>query len=137
MPSHHPLLLLVALHESVLDLASLSVHLGAHGIRQANQAGVFPLPSRLAPRGWFVFYQPFFDQPVPRRLIDVQGKRSDAILEEAALLSTRFGESGLLLENCILKLYVCLYKLFLAVPIQKCLNTTKSEVPELFPPKNF
>ena len=65
MPSHHPLLLLVALHESVLDLASLSVHLGAHGIRHANQAGVFPLPSRLAPGGWLVFYQPFFDQPVP------------------------------------------------------------------------
>ena len=67
----------------------------------------------------------------------LQDKRSDATLEEAALLSTRFGESGLLLENCILKLYVCLYKLSLAVPIQKCLNTTKSEVPELFPPKNF
>ena len=97
MPSHHPLLLLVALHESVLDLASLSVHLGAHGIRHAIQAGVFPLPSRLAPRGWFVFYQPFFDQRVPRRLIDVQGKRLDAALEKATSLSTVFSKTGLLL----------------------------------------
>ena len=97
MPSHHPLLLLVALHESVLDLASLSVHLGAHGIRHANQAGVFPLPSRLAPGGWLVFYQPFFDQRVPRRLIDVQGKRLDAALEKATSLSTVFSKTGLLL----------------------------------------
>ena len=97
MPSHHPLLLLVALHESVLDLASLSVHLGAHGIRHANQAGVFPLPSRLAPGGWLVFYQPFFDQPVPRRLIDVQGKRLDATLEKTTSLPTFFGKTGLLL----------------------------------------
>ena len=97
MASHHPLLLLVALHESVLDLASLSVHLGAHGIRHANQAGVFPLPSRLAPGGRLVFYQPFFDQPVPRRLIDVQGKRLDAALEKATSLSTVFSKTGLLL----------------------------------------
>ena len=97
MPSHHPLLLLVALHESVLDLASLSVHLGAHGIRHAIQAGVFPLPSRLAPGGRLVFYQPFFDQRVPRRLIDVQGKRLDAALEKATSLSTVFSKTGLLL----------------------------------------
>ena len=99
MPSHHPLLLLVALHESVLDLASLSVHLGAHGIRHANQAGVFPLPSRLAPGGWLVFYQPFLYQLVPRIFKDVQAIMHDATLEKATLLFTVFCKTGLLLKD--------------------------------------
>ena len=88
MPSHHPLLLLVALHESVLDLASLSVHLGAHGIRHAIQAGVFPLPSRLAPRGWFVFYQPFFYQHIPSPFKNREVPIPDATFEKATLFST-------------------------------------------------
>ena len=126
---HHHVLLLVFLYEGVPDLASCYIHFGAHAVRIASTAGVFLLQAMVwgwkAPWGWFIFYQPFFYQTVPRRLIDVQGKRSDATLEEAALLSTRFGESGLLLENCILMIDVCKYRLFfLVVPIQKFLSTT-------------
>ena len=93
---HHPVLLLVFLYEGVSDLASFDVPLCAHGVRIANHAGAFFLG---APVGWSVFYQPFFDQPVPRRLKGVQGKILDATLEKATPLSTVFSKTGLLLEN--------------------------------------
>ena len=98
-PSHYPVLLLVAPHESLLDLASFGVHLGAHCIRMANHAGVFLLPAGLAPGGWLVFYQSVLYQTVPRRLKDVQGVKLDATLENATSLSTVIGKTGLLLEN--------------------------------------
>ena len=85
------MLLLVVLYESVLDLASFNVHLGAHGICTANHARVFILQAGLAPGGWIVFYQPFLYQLVPRRLKDVQGKSHDATLEKATSFSTVFG----------------------------------------------
>ena len=91
------MILLVSPYESVLDLVSFIVPLGAHGVRTASHAWVFIFPARLAPGGWLVFYQPFFDQPVPRRLIDVQGKSLDAALEKATSLSTVFSKTGLLL----------------------------------------
>ena len=93
------MLLLVAPYESVLGLATFNVLLGAHCIRHANHAGVFPVQARLAPGGWLVFYQPFFYQTVPRSLKDVQGPILDATLEKSTSLSTIFGKTGLLLEN--------------------------------------
>ena len=94
--------LLVALDEGVLRLASEDVHLGAHGVRVAGQTWVFPLPSRLAPGGWFVLDQTLFYQTVSRRLKDVQGVSLDAALEKATLLFAVFGKTGLLLkkQNC-------------------------------------
>ena len=56
--SYHPVILLVSLYESVLDLASSIVPLGAHGVRTAGRAWVFILQARLAPGSWLVFYQP-------------------------------------------------------------------------------
>ena len=96
-PSHYPVLLLIAPHESLLDLASFGVHLGAHCIRMANHAGVFLLPAGLAPGGWLVFYQPFLYQFIPRRLKGVQDPILDATLEKTTSLSTIFGKTGLLL----------------------------------------
>ena len=64
MPSLHPVLLLVVFYEGVLLLSSFDVHLGAHGVRIASHAGIFPVPAGLAQVGWLVFYQPFLYQPV-------------------------------------------------------------------------
>ena len=95
------MLLLVFCYEGVPGLASCYVPFGAHGVRSARPAGVFLLGASLcvwkAPGGWFIFYQSFFYQTVPRRLIDVQGKRLDAALEKATSLSTVFSKTGLLL----------------------------------------
>jgi len=92
-----PVLLLVALEEGVLGLSSEDVHLGAHGVRVAGQTRVFPLPSWLAPGGWFVLYQTFFDQTVSRRLKDVQGESLDAALKKTTFLFTVFGKFRLLI----------------------------------------
>ena len=97
------MLLLVALVEGVLGLASEDVQLGAHGVRVAGRAGVFPLPPRLAPGGRLVLDQTFLDQTVSRRLKDVQCERLDAALEKATLLFAVFGKTGLLLEKQSLK----------------------------------
>ena len=97
MASHHHVLLLVFLYEGVPDLSSFVVHLGAHGVRSASQTWVFPAKANLAPGGWFVFYQPFFYQTVPRSLKDVQVPILDATLEKATFLSTVIGKTGLLL----------------------------------------
>ena len=43
MLSHHPVFLLVFRYEGVRDLASFFVLFGAHGVRSANQAGVFQI----------------------------------------------------------------------------------------------
>ena len=94
---------LVALVEGVLCLASEDVHLGAHGIRVAGQAGVLPLPSRLAQGGRLGFDQPLLDQTVSRCLKDVQRECLDAALEKATSLFTVFGKTGLLLEKQSLK----------------------------------
>ena len=100
------MLLLIFCYEGVPGLVSCYVPFGAHGVRSARPAGVFLLGASLcvwkAPGGWFIFYQSFFYQTVPRRLKDVQEKGCDATFEKATLLFTRFGETGLLLENCIL-----------------------------------
>ena len=93
------MLLLVAIYEGVLDLASEDVHLGAHGVRIAGKAGVNSCQISLAPGGWFVFYQPFLYQPIPRILKDVQCNTTDAALEKSAPLPTFVGKTGLLLEN--------------------------------------
>ena len=47
MLSHHPVFLLVLRYEGVSDLASFVVLLGAHGVRSANQAGVFQIYAAL------------------------------------------------------------------------------------------
>ena len=64
MSSRHPVLLLVVFYEGVLLLSSFDVHLGAHGVRIASHAGVFPVVAGLAQVGWLVLYQPFLYQPV-------------------------------------------------------------------------
>ena len=97
------MLLLVALIEGVLGLAGEDVHLGAHGVRVAGQAGVFPLPARLAPGGRLGLDQTFLDQTVSRRLKDVQRESLDATLEKSTFLCTFFGKTGLLLEKQSLK----------------------------------
>ena len=96
------MLLLVALDEGVIRLASEDVHLGAHGVCHASETWVSPLISWLAPGGWFVLDQTLFYQTVSRRLKDVQGVSLDAALEKATLLFTVFGKTGLLLkkQNC-------------------------------------
>ena len=106
------MLLLVAIYEGVLDLASEDVHLGAHGVRIASKAGVLPHQRRLAPGGWFVFYQlVFYYQSVPRFLKRVQAKRLDATLENSKLLPTVFGKTGLFLEIEILYVRCCVMNL--------------------------
>ena len=70
--SPHPVLLLVALVESVLGVASVHIHLGAHGVRVASQAGIFPLQPWFAVGGWLVLDQTVLDQTVPRLLKNVQ-----------------------------------------------------------------
>ena len=105
------MLLLVAIYEGVLDLASEDVHLGAHGVRIASKAGVNSCQISLAPGGWFVFYQPRCYQKVPRILKHVQAKRLDATLENSKLLSTVFGETGLFLEIKILNYRCCVMNL--------------------------
>ena len=95
--SYHPVILLVSLYESVLDLVSSIVPLGTHGVRTAGRAWVFILQARLAPGSWLVFYQPFLYQPVTRILKGVQMKDLDATLEKATLFPTVFGKTGLLL----------------------------------------
>ena len=47
MLSHHPVFLLVLRYEGVSDLASFVVLPGAHGVRSANQAGVFQIYAML------------------------------------------------------------------------------------------
>ena len=91
------MLLLVFLDEGVSDLASFVVHLGAHGVRSANQTWVFPAKANLAPGGLLVFYQPCLYQIVPSCFIAVQAKRRDATFEKSTLLGTVFGKIGLLL----------------------------------------
>ena len=44
---HHPVFLLVFRYEGVPDLASFFVPFGAHGVRSANQAGVFQIYAKL------------------------------------------------------------------------------------------
>ena len=87
----------------MLGLASNDVYLGAHGVRVADQAGVFPLPPRLAPGGRLVLDQTVLDQTVPRRLKDVQRESLDAALEKATPLFAIFGKTVLLLEKQSLK----------------------------------
>ena len=89
--------LLVFLYEGVSDLASFFVHLGAHGVCMASNARVFPPQARLAPGGWFVFYQPFFYQHIPSHFKNREVPIPDATFEKATLFSTGFGEFGLLL----------------------------------------
>ena len=101
--SPHPVLLLVALVEGVLGLASDHIHFGAHGVRIAGIAGVFPLPPWLAVGGWLVLDQTVLDQTVSRRLENVQRESLDAALEKATLLFAVFGKTGLLLEKQSLK----------------------------------
>ena len=98
------MLLLVARDEGVLGLASEDIHLGAHGVCVAGQTRVFPLPSWLAPGGWFVLDQTLFYQTVSRRLKDVQGESLDAALKKATLLFTVLGKFRLLLEMIFLEL---------------------------------
>ena len=93
------MLLLVALVEGVLGLASEDVHLGANGVCVAGEAGVFPLPPRLAHGGRLCLDQPFLDQTVSRCLKDVQHVRLDAALEKTTFLYTVFGKAGLLLNK--------------------------------------
>ena len=97
------MLLLVALVEGVLGVASVHIHLGAHGVRVASQAGIFPLQPWLAVGGWLVLDQTVLDQSIPRRLENVQHERLDAALEKATLLFAVFGKTGLLLEKQSLK----------------------------------
>ena len=111
IPSHYHMLLLVAIYEGVLDLASEDVHLGAHGVRIAGKAGVNSCQISLAPGGWFVFYQPRRYQSVPRLLKRVQAKSLDATLENSKLLPTVFGKTGLLLEIEILYVRCCVMNL--------------------------
>ena len=95
--SYHPVILLVSPYESVLDLVSFIVPLGAHGVRTASHAWVFIFPARLAPGSWLVFYQPFLYQPITRILKGVQIMHFDATLEKATLFPTVFSKTGLLL----------------------------------------
>ena len=95
--SYHPVILLVSPYESVLDLVSFIVPLGAHGVRTASHAWVFILQARLAPGSWLVFYQPFLYQPVTRIFMGVQIMHLDATLEKATLFPTVFSKTGLLL----------------------------------------
>ena len=97
------MLLLVALVEGVLGVASVHLHLGAHGIRVASQAGIFPLQPWFAVGGWLVLDQTVLDQTVSRCLENVQRKSLDAALEKATLLFAVFGKTGLLLEKQSLK----------------------------------
>ena len=97
--STHPVLLLVALVEGVLGVASEHVSLGAHGVRIAGKAGIFPPPPWLAVGGWLVLDQTVLDQTVSRRLENVQRESLDAALEKATFLFTVFGKLGLFLEN--------------------------------------
>ncbi len=99
MLSGHPVLLLVSVYEGVPDLASFFVHLGAHRVCSANLTWVFPVQANLAQGGWFVFYQPFFYQIVPRCFKDVQVIIRDATFEKATLLFTVFGKGRLFLIN--------------------------------------
>ena len=93
------MLLLVALVEGELGLAREDVHLGAHGVRVACEAGVLPLPPRLAPGSRLCLDQPLLNQTVSRCLKDVQSVRLDAALEKATFLFTVFGKLGLFLED--------------------------------------
>ena len=97
------MLLLVALVEGVLGVASEHVYLGAHGVRIAGKAGIFPPPPWLAVGGWLILDQTVLDQSIPRHLKNVQRERLDAALEKATLLFAVFGKTGLLLEKQSLK----------------------------------
>ena len=63
------MLLLVSIYEGVPDLARFYVLFCAHAVHSANIAEAF-----VAPVSYVVFYQPFLNQFVSRRLKYAKGK---------------------------------------------------------------
>ena len=95
---------------AIIPTESFTTNLGAHGVRIAGIAGIFPLPPWLAVGGWLVLDQTVLDQTVSRRLKNVKRESLDAALEKATLLFAVFGKTGLLLEKQSLKTQMICYR---------------------------
>ena len=72
------MLLLVALVEGVLGVASEHVSLGAHGVRIAGKAGIFPPPTWLAVGGWLILDQQNIIPPLVLLLNNVQKLQNES-----------------------------------------------------------